>query len=96
MQDMEQYKSKVKKNIENLINSNALEDAKKIIKEYKELVNNDVDIYSFEGVIAMLEDNMDKAEIILKRGNTLYVKIVLIYYIISAIYMNLLITMNWP
>ncbi|NFQ87229.1 hypothetical protein FDG04_18445 [Clostridium sporogenes] len=93
---MEQYKSKVKKNIENLINSNALEDAKKIIKEYKELVNNDVDIYSFEGVIAMLEDNMDKAEIILKRGNTLYVKIVLIYYIISAIYMNLLITMNWP
>lgn len=71
MQDMEQYKSKVKKNIENLINSNALEDAKKIIKEYKELVNNDVDIYSFEGVIAMLEDNMDKAEIILKRGNTI-------------------------
>ncbi|SQB30642.1 Uncharacterised protein [Clostridium sporogenes] len=30
MQDMEQYKSKVKKNIENLINSNALEDAKRL------------------------------------------------------------------
>ncbi|MCW6062210.1 glycosyltransferase [Clostridium sporogenes] len=72
MQDMEQYKKKVKENIEELINSNALEEAKKIIKEYKELVTNDVDIYSFEAVIAMLEGSMNEAEVILKKGNTIY------------------------
>ncbi|BAQ14354.1 putative glycosyl transferase family protein [Clostridium botulinum] len=72
MQDMEQYKKKVKENIEELINSNALEEAKKIIKEYKKLVTNDVDIYSFEAVIAMLEGSMDEAEVILKKGNTIY------------------------
>ncbi|KEI90378.1 hypothetical protein N493_13115 [Clostridium botulinum B2 433] len=68
MEDMEQYKSKVKKNIENLINSNNLKDAKKIIKEYEKLVDNDADIYSFEGVIAMVEGKLDVAEKILKEG----------------------------
>ncbi|MEW9093543.1 MAG: tetratricopeptide repeat protein [Clostridiaceae bacterium] len=68
MKDMEQYKNKIKENIEKLINSNVLEEAKNIIKEYEELVPNDVDVYSFKGVIAMMEGNMDEAERILKEG----------------------------
>ncbi|HGG0417962.1 TPA: CDP-glycerol glycerophosphotransferase family protein [Clostridium sporogenes] len=72
MEKLEQYKKKVKKNIETLINSNNLEEAKNIIKEYEELVNNDVDIYSFKGVVAMIEGNMYEAEVILKKGNSLY------------------------
>lgn len=68
MEDMEQYKKVVKENIEELINNNALEEAKKIIKEYEVLVSKDVDIYSFKGVIAMMEGDMDEAERVFNEG----------------------------
>jgi glycosyltransferase involved in cell wall biosynthesis len=68
MQDMEQYKKVVKKNIEDLISSNNLEEAKGIIKEYEEVVPEDEDIYSIKGVIAMIEGDLDVAEKILKEG----------------------------
>lgn len=72
MESMEQYKKKIKENIEVLINNNSLEDAKNVIKEYEELVPRDEDIYSFKAVIAMMEGNMNKAEIVLKEGVALY------------------------
>ncbi|WP_409068660.1 glycosyltransferase [Clostridium sp. FAM 1755] len=68
MGELEQYKKKVKKNIETLINSNNLEEAKNIIKEYEKLVKSDVEIYSFKSIIMMMEGNMAKAESILKEG----------------------------
>ncbi|ENK0555912.1 glycosyltransferase [Clostridium sporogenes] len=68
MQDMEQYKKKIKENIEGLINSGVLEEAKKIIKEYEELVTNDMDVYSFKGVIAMMECDMELSLMYLKEG----------------------------
>lgn len=68
MQDMEQYKNVVKKNIEDLINSNNLEEAKRNLKEYEELAPYDIEVYSIKAVIAMIERDMNEAEKFLKSG----------------------------
>lgn len=86
MQDIEAKKEKVRKGIENLINNNALEQAKKVIKEYEEVVPDDVDIYSFKGIIAILEGNIDDAERILKNGSEIYEKNFDIMYNLGYLY----------
>ncbi|MEA4825939.1 MAG: glycosyltransferase [Clostridium sp.] len=68
MSEMEQYKSTIKKNIEFLVGDGNLEEAKKVIKEYENIVPHDVDIYSIKGVIAMMEGDTEDAEKILKKG----------------------------
>lgn len=72
MESMEQYKKKVKENIEVLINSNSLEEAKNIINEYEAVVPKDEEVYSFKAVIAMMEGDINKAENVLKEGVALY------------------------
>jgi hypothetical protein len=69
---MEDYKKKIKDQIEELINKNNLKEAKVILKEYEELVKDDIDVYSFEGVISMMEGNYKEAEKILNIGNRIY------------------------
>ena len=59
---------KIKKNIEILIENNMLNDAKEILKQYEKAVIGDVDVCSIEGVILIIEGNIDKAEKILKNG----------------------------
>ncbi|MBU5483066.1 hypothetical protein KQI86_01930 [Clostridium sp. MSJ-11] len=65
---MEQHKNNIKKAIEALVNKNELEEAKKVVEEYDNLVPNDKDIYSIKGVIAMMEGDMKEAERVLKKG----------------------------
>mgnify|MGYP001012927917 CR=1 FL=1 len=45
-----------------------LNDAKEILKQYEKAVIGDVDVCSIEGVILIIEGNIDKAEKILKNG----------------------------
>lgn len=69
---MEDYKKKIKSQIEEFINKNNLKEAKAILREYEELVKDDIDIYSFNGVISMIEGDFKEAEKILNIGNKLY------------------------
>lgn len=72
MQDMEQYKRKVKENIEKLINSNALEEAKKVILEYEEIIKNDIDIVSMKAIILIIKNELYEAEKLLIKSLNKY------------------------
>lgn len=60
--------TKIKKMIESLINECNLDEAKKYIEEYKNVINNDIDIYSMKAVIAIMENNTEFALDILLLG----------------------------
>jgi len=61
-------KDYVKNNITTLVEDGKLEAAKELIIEYEKIVNDDIDVYSIKGVIAMMEGKMEDAERILKEG----------------------------
>lgn len=58
----------IKENINLLINNGKIEEAKVLVDEYKKMVSDDIEIYSIEAVIAIMEDNFEEAESILKEG----------------------------
>ncbi|HHW01011.1 MAG TPA: tetratricopeptide repeat protein [Clostridiaceae bacterium] len=60
--EFERYKKEVKESIQTLIENRMIKEAKESIKEYENIVKNDIDIYSIKGVIAMMEGDMGKAE----------------------------------
>ncbi|WP_069998874.1 glycosyltransferase [Cellulosilyticum sp. I15G10I2] len=68
LDEMELYKRQFKQNIQSLIEDGLLQDAKNMVDEYQKIVNDDIDVYSIKGIIAMLEGNMDEAESVLKKG----------------------------
>lgn len=73
-QQFENYKLKVKENINSLINVGNLEEAKELIKGYEEIVKQDAEIYSMNAVIYIMEGRIDDAEIILKNGLEIHPK----------------------
>lgn len=52
----------LKKNIQILIESNKLDDAKAVIDVYEKIINRDVEIYSFKAIIAMMENKKEEAQ----------------------------------
>lgn len=66
--EMESYRKKVKEAIAEMINNNNLMDAITCIAEYEEIVKDDSEIYSMKAVIAIMENRLDDAEILLKNG----------------------------
>ena len=66
-----QVKELLKQDIKRLVNDNQLEKAKKIFKENKKALKDDVDTCSMRAVIAMMDGEMDKAETILLEGEKL-------------------------
>ncbi|WP_163193269.1 glycosyltransferase family 2 protein [Clostridium thermarum] len=66
--EFEEYKKKIKKNIDVLINQNMLQEAKELLKQYKNIVKNDVDIFSIKGVISIMEGEYKEAEKMLLDG----------------------------
>lgn len=86
MQELEEYKKKVKDNVENLINNGFLDEAKMIITECEELLPADADIYSFKGIIAMIKGNMEEAESILKEGSGIFQDSFDIFYNLGYLY----------
>lgn len=62
------YKSELMSEIEKLINSGKILEAKAVISEYETLIKEDNDFLSFKAVILMLENNQKEAEAILLEG----------------------------
>ncbi|HBJ2620838.1 TPA: glycosyltransferase [Clostridium botulinum] len=67
-EEFEKYKIKIKDNINKLINNGQLDDAKLLLTEYKSIIKNDIEIYSIESVIYILENKLENAENVLKQG----------------------------
>ncbi|WP_326514720.1 glycosyltransferase [Clostridium intestinale] len=66
--EFESYKIEIKRIIEEFINENKLVEAKGLIQEYESIEKNDIDLYSFKGIIEIMENNLDMAEQIFKEG----------------------------
>lgn len=66
--EFDDYNVVVKRNIQSLIDKGSLNEAKKIIIEYKKIVKDDVETFSMESVIAIMENDLLKAEILIKKG----------------------------
>lgn len=67
-EELESYKKQYKNKIQNLIESNLLNEAKDLISAYEEIIQSDIEIYSFKAVINILEGDMESAELILKEA----------------------------
>lgn len=63
---------KTKKNIKLLIESNKLDEAKKLINEYTELMKEDGEICNLKAIISMMEGDYTNAYELLKNGNIKY------------------------
>lgn len=61
-------KIQIKENIQTLIDAGDIEASKKLIEEYKKVVQDDVEIYSMRAVVAIMEEQLDEAEKIIKSG----------------------------
>ncbi|MTI53431.1 TDP-N-acetylfucosamine:lipid II N-acetylfucosaminyltransferase [Geosporobacter ferrireducens] len=67
-QTFEDYKIQVKKQINQLILEEQIEEAKGILIEYEKLVVDDIEVFSLKAMIAMMEDHYRDAENILKKA----------------------------
>lgn len=66
---MNQCREQVKRNIQILIEKGHFLDAQKVLVEYKQFVqDDDVDLYSMEAIIAIMENRLDDAKQILVAG----------------------------
>ena len=63
-----QYQKGLKDSIKKLINLGILLEASELIKQYQEIVAEDIEIYSMKAVIAILESRFADAETILQQG----------------------------
>lgn len=66
--DMDRVKNEIKENINILVSNGELEQGKALINEYRKMVDNDIEIYSMEAIIAIMEGNLEYAEGLLKQG----------------------------
>lgn len=66
--EMESLKAQLKNNIRKLIDKENIIEAKNLINEYKKIVKDDIEIYSIESVVFVLEENFEKAEDIIIKG----------------------------
>ncbi|PNT99191.1 hypothetical protein CDQ85_03715 [Clostridium thermosuccinogenes] len=65
---LNKYKREVKISIQSMIEQGLLQEAKALVSEYNEIVKDDIEIYSMQGVIAMMDGDMEVAEEIFKAG----------------------------
>jgi hypothetical protein len=70
--DMIKYQRKIKDEINKLLENNKIEEAKEILIQYERIIGDDADIYSINGVIAIMEENIDVAEKIFLEGHNKY------------------------
>ncbi|WP_252250261.1 glycosyltransferase [Clostridium sp. ZBS13] len=72
MQDIEEYKNKLKDLIEQLIDLGNIEQAEKTILEYEEMVKEDIDIVSMKAVILIMKNEIAQAEKLLIKSLNRY------------------------
>ncbi|WP_183128084.1 methyltransferase domain-containing protein [Clostridium autoethanogenum] len=66
--DMDLLKKQLKGNIQELIDSGDLKDARPLVEQYKDIDSDDVEAYSMNAVILMMENKFDEAEKVLREG----------------------------
>lgn len=70
--DFLKYQKKFKENISLLIQANNLDEAKNLIKEYENIIKDDMEIYSFKSVISIMENNLKQALDYAEKGLNIY------------------------
>ncbi|SNS49095.1 Glycosyl transferase family 2 [Anaerovirgula multivorans] len=66
--EFEHYRNKVKEQINSLIGNGRLENAAKLLDEYADIAKDDISIYALRSMIAIVKENWEDAEEILKEG----------------------------
>jgi glycosyltransferase involved in cell wall biosynthesis/Tfp pilus assembly protein PilF len=66
--EFEIYKKKVKENIKYLINTENLQEVKRLLHEYEGIVEEDIDIYSIKTIILVKENNIKDALKVAEQG----------------------------
>lgn len=61
-------KRQLKKNIQQLIDNGILKEAKYLIEQYKIITKDDVEVYSMDAVVFIMEGKLQEAEEVLKEG----------------------------
>ena len=87
--DVEAYKDKSKKQIENLLNEKRIDEAKLLIENYKQEFKGDISIYSIEAISLIYQERLEEAYTILQKGLDKDSKNVDLLY--NMAYLNLLI-----
>lgn len=67
-QDMNKIKAQIRDNINILVNRGNLQEAKALINEYKKMEAGDIEIYSMNAVIAIMEGDLETAEETINSG----------------------------
>lgn len=66
--DIDLIKKQFKDNIQQLIDNNNLNEAKELIDQYKNIAKDDIDAYSMDAVVLIMEGKFQKVEKVLKEG----------------------------
>ncbi|MCH4259678.1 MAG: glycosyltransferase [Clostridium tyrobutyricum] len=66
--DIDLIKKQLKDNIQQLIDNGSLKEAKSLIEQYKGIAQDDVEAYSMDAVVLIMEEKFDQAEQVLKEG----------------------------
>lgn len=61
-------KKQLKNNIQQLVNAGSLKEAKELIEQYKSMSKDDVEAYSIESVIFIMQEKFQQAEQVLREG----------------------------
>ena len=67
-EELKELKNKAKNNINILISNGLFIEARKYLKEYKEIFEDDIEIYSIESILLILEGKMEEAKNIINEG----------------------------
>jgi glycosyltransferase involved in cell wall biosynthesis/SAM-dependent methyltransferase len=81
-----QHHQEIVNNIKELINENRLNEAKELLNNYEETLEYAEDIYSIKAIIAMVENDTDRAENILIKGLEMYPKNLDLVYNLAYLY----------
>lgn len=87
--ELNQYSRKVKNQIKNLIENGDLDDAAALINQYDSIIKDDAEIFSFKAVIAIMKNDYENAEMILKSGLEFYENDFDLNYNLSYVYSKL-------
>lgn len=66
--ELKELKNKAKNNINILISNGLFIEVRKYLKEYKEIFKDDIEIYSIESILLILEGKMEEAKNIINEG----------------------------
>lgn len=67
-QELKELKEKAKNNINILISNGLMIEAKKCLQEYKKIFKDDIEIYSIESILLILEGKIEEAKSIVNKG----------------------------